>query len=99
MSLSENGNGNGMVMPVGPMSGNGMGSFFGGEGSLFYLIILFFFFAMFGGGWGGNYGNPGGSGATIITNDVQNSVLPYFLFFGGSYVTLEHSNSLLLRTI
>lgn len=71
MSLSENGNGNGMVMPVGPMSGNGMGSFFGGEGSLFYLIILFFFFAMFGGGWGSNYGNPGGSGTTVITNDVQ----------------------------
>lgn len=50
MSLSENGNGS-MVMPVGPMYGNGNGmGFFGDEGGLFYLIILFFFFMVFGAG-------------------------------------------------
>lgn len=65
MSLSENNAG--MVMPVGPMNGNGM---FGGmgEGGFFWYFILFFFFMMFG--WGGNgYGYGGGS--QIVTNDVQ----------------------------
>ncbi len=71
MSLSDNGNGNGMVMPVGPMYGNGMG-FFGGEGGLFYLIILFFFFIMFGAGWGNGYG--GGNASPYIINNAANDV-------------------------
>ena len=63
MSLSENNAG--MVMPVGPMNGNGM---FGGmgEGGFFWYFILFFFFMMFG--WGGN---GYGGGSQIVTNDVQ----------------------------
>lgn len=71
MSLSENGNGNGMVMPVGPMYGNGGGmGFFGGEGGFFYLIILFLFFLFVGNGWGNNgYGNEysGTRGRSTVT--------------------------------
>lgn len=49
MSLTDNGNG--MVMPVGPMYGNGSG--YGGYGDgLFWIIILFLFAAMNGNGWG-----------------------------------------------
>lgn len=66
MSLSENGNG--LVMPVGPMYGNGSTNGFGwGDGS-FWIIILFLF-AFMGNGWGGNWG--GNSGTTQINNDVQ----------------------------
>lgn len=65
MSLSENGNG--LVMPVGPMYGNGSTNGFGwGDGS-FWIIILFLF-AFMGNGWG-NWG--GNSGATQVNNDVQ----------------------------
>ena len=65
MSLSENGNG--LVMPVGPMYGNGSSNGFGwGDGS-FWIIILFLF-AFMGNGWG-NWG--GNSGTTTINNDVQ----------------------------
>lgn len=63
MALSDNGTD--MIMPVGPMNGNGM---FGGmgEGGFFWYFILFFFFMMFG--WGG-YGYGGGS--QPVANDVQ----------------------------
>jgi len=65
MSLSENGNG--LVMPVGPMYGNGSTNGFGwGDGS-FWIIILFLF-AFMGNGWG-NWG--GNSGTTQVNNDVQ----------------------------
>lgn len=65
MSLSENGNG--LVMPVSPMYGNGSTNGFGwGDGS-FWIIILFLF-AFMGNGWG-NWG--GNSGATQVNNDVQ----------------------------
>mgnify|MGYP006872971134 CR=1 FL=1 len=58
----DNGNSNGMIMPVSPMYGgygnNGFG--FGGDGA-WWLIILFLFAAMSGfGGWGGNFGGFGG---------------------------------------
>ena len=66
MSLNENGNG--MVMPVGPMYGNANG--FGGfaDGGLFWIIILFLF-AWTGNGWGGF----GGGQAPVInmSNDIQ----------------------------
>lgn len=66
MSLSENGNG--MVMPVGPMYGNGgSGSWFG-EGGLFWIIILFLF-AWMGNGWGNGYGNQ--APAVAVNNDIQ----------------------------
>ena len=64
MSLSENGNG--MVMPVGPMYGNGAGNSWFGDGGLFWIIILFLF--AFNGGWGNGYGN---SGMTVVDNDIQ----------------------------
>lgn len=55
MSFTENGNG--MVMPVGPMYGNGgFGNGFGGDG---WWVILFLF-AMMNGGWGNGFG--GGMG-------------------------------------
>lgn len=65
MSLSENGNG--LVMPVGPMYGNGSSSGFGWNDGSFWIIILFLF-AFMGNGWG-NWG--GNSGTTTVTNDVQ----------------------------
>lgn len=65
MSLSENGNG--LVMPVSPMYGNGSTNGFGwGDGS-FWIIILFLF-AFMGNGWG-NWG--GNSETTQVNNDVQ----------------------------
>ena len=55
MSLGENGNG--MVMPVGPMYGNGgFGNGFGGDG---WWVILFLFALMGNNGWGG-FGNNSG---------------------------------------
>jgi hypothetical protein len=71
MSLTENGNGNGLIMPVSPMNSNGggFGNSFGGDwGS---LIILFLIAAMFGG-----FGNGfGGNGA----NNVANTDFPWLL--------------------
>lgn len=74
MSLSNDGNGNGMVMPVGPMyggSGNGSyGNGFWGDGS-FWIIILFLF-AFMGNGWGNGFGGGYGSSAPVqINNDLQ----------------------------
>lgn len=66
MSLT-NESGNGMVMPVGPMYGNGgMGM---NDGNFFWYFILFFFFAMFG-GWGNGYGY-GGQAPAQVNNDIQ----------------------------
>ena len=65
MSLVNDGSG--MVMPVGPMYGNGNGFGFGQDGS-FWIIILFLF-AMFGNGWNGFGGNAGGFVNT--NNDIQ----------------------------
>lgn len=48
MSLTENSNG--MVMPVGPMYGNGGFGGFGGDG---WWVILFLFALMGNNGWGG----------------------------------------------
>lgn len=64
MSLTENGNG--LVMPVGPMYGNGANGMGWGDG-LFWIIVLFLFAFMSGNGCGG-FG--GGSGA-MVNADVQ----------------------------
>ena len=65
MSLvNENG---GMVMPVGPMYGNGGNGFGLGNDGSFWIIILFLF-AMFGNGWGGFGGN---GGLVTTNNDMQ----------------------------
>lgn len=64
MSLTENGNG--MVMPVSPMYGNGFGGF-GGLGSDAWLILIVLF-AM--GGWGG-MGGMGGMGLYPWMNQLD----------------------------
>lgn len=64
MSLSNDGNG--MVMPVGPMYGNGANGSWFGDGGLFWIIILFLF--AFNGGWGNGYGN---GGCNVVNNDIQ----------------------------
>lgn len=71
MSLTENGNGNGLIMPVSPMNSNGggFGNSFGGDwGS---LIVLFLIAAMFG-GFGNGFGGYGG-------NNVVNTDFPWLL--------------------
>ena len=68
MSLSENGNG--LVMPVSPMYGNGMSNGFGfGDGS-FWIIILFLF-AWMGNGWGNGWNGNDSGAVQTINNDVQ----------------------------
>lgn len=70
MSLTDNGAGNGMVMPVSPMNGGyGNGFGWGGDGS-FWIIILFLF-AFMGNGWGGFGGN---ASAPMILNNTANDV-------------------------
>ena len=61
MALTENGNE--LVMPVGPLYGNGAGGYSGFGGDWGSLIVLFLIAAMFGGfgnGFGGGFG--GGNG-------------------------------------
>ena len=71
MSLSENGN---LVMPVGPMYGNGANDMFGGNNAWW---ILLFFFAMFG-GWGNggftNGQNGGGVMPYLMSGQTQNDI-------------------------
>lgn len=68
MSLSENSNG--LVMPVGPMSGVGSGGFGWSDGGLFWIIILFLF-AFMGNGFGG-FG--GGNAMPYIVNNTENDI-------------------------
>ena len=54
---SENGNGNGMVLPVTPMGGYGGNDMFGGNGAWWIIILLAVL------GWGNGFGNGmGGNG-------------------------------------
>lgn len=69
MSLVNDGSG--MVMPVGPMYGNGNGGSFGWGGDGSFWIIILFLFAMFGNGWGGWNGNGNGGGVTQVDNSMQ----------------------------
>lgn len=59
MALTDEG-GNGMVMPVTPMYGNGggFGNGFGGDG--WWIILLFVLLGGFGNGWGNGMGGYGG---------------------------------------
>jgi len=67
MALTENGNGNGMIMPVAPMYGGGYGGGmgmggigFGGDWAWILLLLVL------GGGWGGFGGfGMGGAGAMM----------------------------------
>ncbi|MBR0092836.1 MAG: hypothetical protein IJP92_14180 [Lachnospiraceae bacterium] len=67
MSLTSE-NGNGMVMPVAPMYGNGGFGGFGGLGSDAWLILIVLF-AM--GGWGGMGGFGGGMGLYPWMNQLD----------------------------
>ena len=69
MSLTDQ-NGNGMVMPVGPMYGGNMGTGWG-DGS-FWIIVLFLF-ALMGNGFGNGFGGCGGS-MPYLMNNTQNDV-------------------------
>ena len=69
MSLVNDGSN--MVMPVGPMYGNGNGGSFGWGGDGSFWIIILFLFAMFGNGWGGWNGNGNGGGFVNIDNGMQ----------------------------
>lgn len=72
MAFTENGS-NGMVMPVGPMYGNG-GDCFGGNSG--WWVILFLFALMGNNGWGGFGGNGGNNGVLsyLWNNDTQSAV-------------------------
>ncbi|MBO6270137.1 MAG: hypothetical protein J6N19_13495 [Clostridium sp.] len=65
--MFENENG-GMVMPVGPMYGNGGGFGMGGDWAWIILLLL-----AFGGGWGNGFGGGfGGDGLYPWLNNSQN---------------------------
>lgn len=71
MSFVNDGNGS-LVMPVGPMSGNG--GFGAGFGDGSFWIIVLFLFALMGNGWGGAFGGAGGAMPMMLNNannDVQ----------------------------
>ena len=76
MSLYENGSGSNMVMPVGPMYGNGgsNGGFGWGDGS-FWIIVLFLFAIMGNNGFGG-WGGAGNGGMMpyIMNNNTGSEV-------------------------
>lgn len=69
MSLT-NGDGN-MVMPVGPMYGNG-GNGMWGDGGFFWLLVLFIFAGFGNGNWGG-FG--GGTGSEVQRGFDQQAVM------------------------
>lgn len=70
MAFSENGNG--LVMPVGPMGGYGNNSFSDGNG---WWVILFLF-ALMGGNWGNGFGGNGNNGVLpyLYNDDTKNAV-------------------------
>lgn len=63
-----------MVMPVGPMYGNGGGSF-GGWGDGSFWIIVLFLFAFMGNGWGGAWGGNGGGAMPYMMNQGTDAQL------------------------
>ena len=73
MSFYENGNGNGMVMPVGPMMGGGYGGNGMGWGDGSFWIIVLFLFAFMGNGFGG-FGGYGGGAMPLMMNNTNNDV-------------------------
>lgn len=67
MAFEENGNGGGMVMPVGPMGGYGSNGGFGFGNDGWWIILLFILLG--NNGWGG-YGNGGGT-TYAVDSSVQ----------------------------
>ena len=99
MALMDEGNGNGMVMPVSPMMGNG-GGFGGFGGDWAWIIVLFILF-----GFNGNGFNRGGNGApsgdvlypwmnqaqtvTSGIGDIQNALTAGFAGVNSSIVNAQ----------
>lgn len=79
MSLYENGgSGNGMVMPVAPMSGgygggNGGFGYGWGDGS-FWIIVLFLFAIMGNNGFGNGFGSGNGMMPLMMNNNTTSDV-------------------------
>ena len=73
MSFYENGNGNGMVMPVGPMMGGGYGGNGMGWGDGSFWIIVLFLFALMGNGFGNGFGGFGGGAMPYVLNNSTNN--------------------------
>lgn len=69
MALTDENGGNGMVMPVTPMYGNGGGGFGDGFGSGWWIILLFILLGGWGGGFGGGFD---GGGLYPWMNNSQN---------------------------
>jgi hypothetical protein len=65
--------GSGMVMPVGPMYGNG-GFGNGGFADGSFWIIVLFLFALMGNGWGNAFGGGGGAMPFMMSNNTNNDV-------------------------
>ena len=67
--MTENGNGNGLIMPVQPMYGNGggMGGGFGWGSDIWLILIVLFALGGWGGGFGGGFG--GGYGNMMLGYD------------------------------
>lgn len=71
MALTDESNGNGMVMPVSPMYGGGFGGNNGFDGDGWWIILLFLLLAG-NNGWGNGFGSGnGGSAPYMIDNSVQ----------------------------
>lgn len=88
MSLTENGNG--LVMPVSPMYGNGSNNGFGWNDGSFWIIILFLF-AFMGNGWNG-FGNGGNAPVQQVNNDLQRGFDQQALMGGINGLTSAVSN-------
>lgn len=74
--MIENGNGNGMVMPVSPMyGGGGMGGMgFGGDWFAWLILLLI----IGGNGWGNGFGGNGGNGGLFPWLNMSESTLNGF---------------------
>lgn len=71
MAFTEE-NGSGMVMPVAPMYGGGMGSGNGFVGDGFWIILLFILLG--NNGWGNGFGGFGGSGELYPWMNQSNQI-------------------------
>lgn len=76
MALTDE-NGNGMIMPVAPLYGNGgnNGGMFGGDSWLGILFLI----ALLNGGWGGFGGFGGGMGAMMMGSGMLGYDFPWLM--------------------
>ena len=67
-------NGSGMVMPVGPMYGNGGSGAFGGWNDGSFWIIVLFLFALMGNGFGNGFGGNAGALPYMMNQGTDSQV-------------------------